>query len=81
MLIPPSPRPSSGGSALIRSSLFGSFIQAFVLRLRDQTINSVNGGDARNQLAMRVYRKKVIWLILGAACAALGWVLLTILVR
>jgi hypothetical protein len=72
---------SSGGSALIRSSLFGSFIRAFVLRLRDQTIASVNGGDARNQLAMRVYRKKVIWFILGATCVALGWVLLTILMR
>jgi len=41
--------------------------KAFVLRLRAQTIDSVNGGDARNQLAMRV-----IWLILGAACVALG---------
>jgi hypothetical protein len=50
--------------------------KTFVLRLRDQTVDSVNGGDARNQFAMRV-----IWLILGAACAALGWVLLTILLR
>ena len=50
--------------------------KAFVLRLRAQTIDSINGGDARNQLAMRV-----IWLILGAACVALGWVLFTILLR
>jgi hypothetical protein len=50
--------------------------KAFVLRLRDQTVDSVNGGDASNQFVMRVF-----WLILGAACVALGWVLLTILLR
>jgi hypothetical protein len=50
--------------------------KTFVLRPRDQTVDSVNGGDARNQFGMRVF-----WLILGAACAALGWVLLTILLR
>ncbi len=50
--------------------------KAFVLGLRAQTIDSVKGGDARNQLGMRA-----IWLILAAACAALGWVLLTILLR
>ena len=50
--------------------------KTFVLRLRDQTVDSVNGGDASNQFVMRVF-----WLILGAACAALGWVLLTILLR
>jgi hypothetical protein len=43
---------------------------------RDQLIDDINASDARNQFAMRV-----IWLILGAACAVLGWVLLTILLK
>ena len=42
----------------------------------DQLIHSVKAAEAKNQFAMRV-----IWLILGTACAALGWVLLTILLR
>ena len=50
--------------------------KAFARRRRDQLIASVEAGEARNQFAMRV-----IWLVLGTACAALGWVLLTILVR
>jgi hypothetical protein len=50
--------------------------EAFARRHRDHLMNSVKTGDARNQFAMRV-----IWLIMGAACAALGWVLLTILLR
>jgi hypothetical protein len=56
----------------------GGFDQrrAFARRQRDQLIDSVKAGDARNQFTMRV-----IWLILGTACAALGWVLITILLR
>jgi len=50
--------------------------KAFARQQRDKLMASVKAGDARNQFAMRV-----IWLILGTACAALGWVLLTILVR
>ena len=50
--------------------------KAFARRQRGKLIASVKAGDARNQFAMRV-----IWLILGIACAALGWVLLTILLR
>jgi hypothetical protein len=42
-----------------------------VLRLRAQTIDSVNGGDAM----------RVIWLILGAARVGFGWVLFTIVLR
>jgi hypothetical protein len=45
-------------------------------RQRDQLIDSVKAGDARNHFAMRV-----IWLVLGAACATLGWVLITILLK
>jgi hypothetical protein len=45
-------------------------------RQRDQLIDGIKAGEARNQFAMRV-----IWLILGGACAALGWVLITILLR
>jgi hypothetical protein len=50
--------------------------KAFARRQRDQLIDSVKAGDAKNQFAMRV-----MWLILGTACAALAWVLITILVR
>jgi hypothetical protein len=50
--------------------------KAFVLILCAQTIDSVNGRDPRNRFAMRV-----VWLILGIACVALGWELLTILLR
>jgi len=49
---------------------------AFARQQRDQLPDSVKAGDATNRLAMRA-----IWLILGAACAALGFVLLTILLR
>jgi hypothetical protein len=48
----------------------------FADRQCDQLKDSVKAADARNQFAMRV-----IWLILGAACAVLGWVLLTILLK
>ena len=50
--------------------------KGFVHRQRVQLLDGVKAGDARNQYAMRV-----IWLILGGACAALGWVLITILFR
>jgi hypothetical protein len=50
--------------------------KAFARRQRDQLVDSVKAGDDRNQFAMRV-----MWLILGTACAALAWVLITILVR
>jgi len=50
--------------------------KAFAHRQRDQLIASVEAGDARNQFAMRI-----VWFILGAVCAALGWVLLTILLK
>jgi hypothetical protein len=50
--------------------------KGLVRRQRVQLIDGVKAGDARNQFAMRV-----IWLILGGACAALGWVLITILLR
>lgn len=43
---------------------------------RDQLIDGVEAEGARYQLAVRVF-----WLVLGAACAAVGLVLLTILVR
>ena len=43
---------------------------------RDQLIDGVEADDAIYQLAVRVF-----WLVLGAACAAVGLVLLTILVR
>jgi hypothetical protein len=43
---------------------------------RDQLMDDIKASDARNQFAMRV-----IWFILGAACAVLGWVLLTILLK
>jgi hypothetical protein len=60
-----------------RNNVYGSDKpRAFECRQRDQLIDSFKAGDARNQFGMRV-----IWLILGAACAALGWVLLTILLR
>jgi hypothetical protein len=42
----------------------------------DQVIESFKAGDAKSQFTMRM-----IWLILGVACAALGWVLLTILLK
>jgi hypothetical protein len=43
---------------------------------RDQGFKTAKSGETRIQFAMRA-----IWLTLGAACAALGWVLLTILLR
>ena len=43
---------------------------------RDQIIEQTEATDARYRLGMRV-----LWLILVAACAAVGWLLLTILVR
>jgi hypothetical protein len=49
--------------------------KAFVRAQREQ-IDSVKAGEARNQFAMRI-----IWVVLGTACAALGWVLLTILLK
>ena len=50
--------------------------KAFTHRRRNQLTDSVKAGEARNQLAMRL-----IWVILGTACAALGWILLTILLK
>ena len=49
---------------------------AFARRQRDRLIDGVKAGDPTNQFAMRM-----IWFILGLACAALGFVLFTILVR
>ena len=43
---------------------------------RDRLIDGVKAGETKNQFAMRM-----IWLILGVACAALGFVLFTILLR
>jgi hypothetical protein len=48
----------------------------FARRQRDLLTASVQAGEAGNQFAIRV-----IWLVVGAVCAALGWVLLTILLR
>jgi hypothetical protein len=42
----------------------------------EQLIDGVEADGARYQFAVRVF-----WLILGTACAAVGWVLLSILVR
>jgi hypothetical protein len=50
--------------------------KAFARRQRDQLIDSAKAGDARNQFAMRV-----MWLILGTACAAFAWVSIMILMR
>jgi hypothetical protein len=50
--------------------------EAFGRRRGDQLTDSVNSGDARTQVAMRV-----IWFILGAACAVLACVLFTILLK
>jgi hypothetical protein len=50
--------------------------KAFARRQRARLIDGVKAGDATKQFAMRM-----IWLILGVACAALGFVLLTILLR
>ena len=49
---------------------------AFAFWQRDQHIETVKADDARCQFAMRV-----IWILLGIACAVLGCVLLTILLR
>jgi hypothetical protein len=43
---------------------------------RDQLVDRVEADDARYQFAMRAF-----WLVLGTGCAAVGLVLLTILVR
>jgi hypothetical protein len=48
----------------------------FGRRQRDRLIDGVKAGDAPNQFDMHI-----IWLILGVACAALGFVLFTILLR
>ena len=50
--------------------------KSFGRRQRDQLAESFNAEEAGSQFAMRI-----IWLVLGAVCAALGWVLLTILLR
>jgi hypothetical protein len=54
----------------------GSRNRRALARQRDQIIEQTEANDARYQFGMRV-----LWLILVAACAAVGWVLLTILVR
>jgi len=50
--------------------------KAFARRQRNQLLDNVKAGNARNQFAMRI-----VWLILGAVCAALGCVLLRILLK
>jgi hypothetical protein len=50
--------------------------KALAVWQRDQIIKRTEPDDARYQFGMRV-----LWLILVAACAAVGLVLLTILVR
>ena len=54
----------------------GSRNRRALARQRDQIIEQTEANDARYRLGMRV-----LWLILVAACAAVGSVLLTILVR
>ena len=50
--------------------------RAFAFWQRDQHIERVKADDARCEFAMRV-----IWILLGIACAVLGRVLLTIILR
>jgi hypothetical protein len=50
--------------------------RAFARRQLDRLIDGVKAGDTTSQVAMVVF-----WLVLGAACAALGFVLLTILLK
>ena len=50
--------------------------RAFARRQLDRLIDGIKAGDTTNRFAMLVF-----WLVLGAACAALGFVLFTILLR
>ena len=50
--------------------------RAFARRQLDRLIDGIKTGDTTNQVAMVVF-----WLVLGAACAALGFVLVTILLK
>jgi hypothetical protein len=50
--------------------------RAFARRQLDRLFDGVKAGDTTSQVAMVVF-----WLVLGGACAALGFVLLTILLR
>jgi hypothetical protein len=50
--------------------------KAFARRQRDELIDRLKADDERFQLETRV-----LWIILAAACAALGWALLMILVK
>jgi len=50
--------------------------KSFGRRQRDQLAESFNVEEGGSQFAMQI-----VWLVLGAVCAALGWVLLTILLR
>ena len=50
--------------------------RAFARWRRDQIIERIEADHARYQFDMRA-----VWLIRGTGCAAVGWVLLTILIR
>ena len=50
--------------------------RAFAGRQLDRLIDGIKAGDTTSHVAMAVF-----WLVLGAACAALGFVLLTILLK
>jgi hypothetical protein len=50
--------------------------RALARRQLDQLVNRVKAGEAGNQFSMGAF-----WVILGAACAALAWMLLTILLK
>jgi hypothetical protein len=50
--------------------------RAFARRQLDRLIDGIKAGDTTNQVAMVVF-----WLVLGGACAMLGFVLLTILLK
>ena len=50
--------------------------KAFARQQRHQFMDRFKADGTRYQLGMRVF-----WLVLGTACAAIGWELLTILMR
>jgi hypothetical protein len=50
--------------------------KAFARQQRDQFMERFKVDGARYQFGMRLF-----WLVLGTACAAIGWELLTILIR
>jgi hypothetical protein len=59
----------------IRSDGFENW-KAFARQQRDQFMERFKVDGARYQFGMRLF-----WLVLGTACAAIGWELLTILMR